>query len=59
MPSSTLSGLPRKEPSLPNAQHDRPARTPRPAGTPGAQPPHQSNVFEEGGGGLEGEGETF
>ena len=27
--------------------------------TPDAQPPHQSNVFEEEGGGLEGEGETF
>ena len=27
--------------------------------TPAAQPPHQSKVFEEDRGGLEGEGETF
>ena len=31
----------------------------KPFGTPDAQPPHQSKVFEEEGGGSEGEGETF
>ena len=33
--------------------------SPTPERTPAAQPPHQSKVFEEDRGGLEGGGETF